>query len=372
MKWAFWLAAGVVAYTYVGYPLWLWLRARLRPRPVRRRTYEPPVSIVMIARNEERVLEQKLRNLADLNYPAERCQIIVVSDGSNDGTEAILRHHANHQRLHLLLNQLPRGKAVSLNDAIKVAQGEIVVFMDARQKVGPDVIRLLSENFFDPDIGCVSGELMLGDAATGEIQKGIGLYWQVEKRLRELESASGSTVGATGALYAVRRELLATVPEGTILDDVFLPMQVVRQGKRAVFDSRAQAWDQLASEKEFSRKVRTLTGNYQLIQLAPWLLSRSNPIRFEFISHKLMRLLIPFALVVLLITSLALNGALYQLAFFLQIAFYALSILALVKVVRKGPVARVAEAASTFVLLNTAAVVAFANFVRGRQMVWTR
>jgi poly-beta-1,6-N-acetyl-D-glucosamine synthase len=372
MKWAFWLSAGVVTYTYVGYPIWLWVRARLRPRPVQRRTYEPSVSIVMVARNEERVIEHKLRNLAGLDYPPERCQIIVVSDGSNDGTEAILRSYANQQRVHLVLNRSTRGKAVSLNDAIKVAQGEIVVFMDARQRVAPDVIRLLAENFFDPDVGCVSGELLIGDAASEEILRGIGLYWQLEKRFRVLESASGSTVGATGALYAVRRELLTTLPEGTILDDVFLPMQVARQGKRVVFDSRARAWDEVTAGKEFSRKVRTLTGNYQLIQLAPWLLSRTNPIRFEFVSHKLMRLLIPFALLVMFITSLGLDGTLYRLAFFLQLGFYALSILALLKIVRKGPLARIAEAASTFVLLNTAAVVAFANFASGRQTVWTR
>ena len=125
----------------------------------------------------------------------------------------------------------------------------------------------------------------------------MGLYWRIEKRVRELEAASGSVVGATGALYAVRRELVPEVPAETILDDVFIPMNVARKGLRVGFDPRARAWDtpDLGREREFRRKVRTLTGNYQLLQLAPWLLRRENPLRFDFISHKLTRLVVPFA-----------------------------------------------------------------------------
>jgi cellulose synthase/poly-beta-1,6-N-acetylglucosamine synthase-like glycosyltransferase len=215
---------------------------------------------------------------------------------------------------------------------------------------------------------------MLGDQASGETGQGMGLYWRVEKTVRELEAASGSMVGATGALYAVRRELLASLPAGTILDDVYLPMQVVRQGKRVVFEPRARAWDSpdLGAAREFSRKVRTLSGNYQLLQLAPWLLYKSNPIRFEFVSHKLLRLAMPLALALLLASSLMLSGLLYRVALIVQLVFYALSVAALARLLKEGPVARAAEAAATFVLLNTAAVVAFANFVRGRKAVWIR
>src|SRR5207302_1400789 len=123
-------------------------------------------------------------------------------------------------RLHIVLNQVSQGKASGLNDAMRVADGEIVVFTDARQKIEPAAVRRLAENFADPEVGCVSGELMLGDASEGESSQGLGLYWRIEKRVRELESASGSMVGATGALYSVRRELVTNVPPGTILDDV--------------------------------------------------------------------------------------------------------------------------------------------------------
>ena len=214
---------------------------------------------------------------------------------------------------------------------------------------------------------------MLGDPRSGEATEGMSLYWRVEKQIRELEAASGSVVGATGALYAVRRKLLSPIPEGTILDDVYIPMQVARQGKRVIFEPRARAWDSadLGTGREFARKVRTLGGNYQLLQLAPWLLSRENPIRFEFISHKLLRLVVPLALVVALVSSALLPGAIYRVALLLQLAFYVLSLLATLRL-GHGPLRRAANAASTFVILNMAAVVAFANFMAGRKPGWSR
>ncbi len=371
MTWVFWLAAAVIVYAYVGYLGWLWLRAQWRPWPVRRGRLELPISVVMVVRNEEAVLEQKLRNLLELDYPGNNFQIIVVSDGSRDGTEGILREYARNPQVHVLLNQLTGGKAMGLNAAMSVAQGDIVVFTDARQKIDPGAIRLLIENFADPEVGAASGELMLGDPANGETGRGMGLYWQIEKRVRELEAASGSVVGATGALYAVRRELVAEVPAETILDDVFIPMHVARQRFRIVFDGRARAWDHadLGTQREFRRKVRTLTGNYQLLQLAPWLLRKENPLRFEFISHKLIRLLVPFALAATLIAAWFLPGPFYRAAFWTQLGFYGLSLLGLTKL-NLGPVSRLSDAAYTFVALNTAALVAFANFVTGRKTIW--
>lgn len=363
----------MIAYTYVGYAAWLWLLARLRPWPVLRARQEPHVSIVMVVRNEERWLESKLRNLLELDYPPERCQIVVVSDGSTDRTEAILREHTSNPRVQVVMNQLSRGKACGLNDAISVAGGEVIVFTDARQKIESGAIRLLMENFADPEVGGVSGALMLGDPELGEAAQGMGLYWRIEKTIRQLESESSSVVGATGALYAVRRELLPFLPEGTILDDVYIPMQVVRKKKRVVFESRARAWDRpdLGAEREFGRKVRTLSGNYQLVQLEPWLLSGGNPVRFEFISHKLLRLAVPFALVALLVASMVLPGGLYRSALALQGVFYGLSLLAWLRW-SHGPLARVADAAFTFVVLNGAAAVAFVNFLTGRKAVWIR
>jgi cellulose synthase/poly-beta-1,6-N-acetylglucosamine synthase-like glycosyltransferase len=373
MKWVFWSSVAILAYTYAGYPAWLWLRSQLRVRPVHAASGAPSVSIVMVVRNEAGVLEGKLSNLMALDYPADLVEIIVVSDGSTDGSNGILRNHQAKPRLQTVVKAESRGKAAGLNDAIGLAHGDIVLFTDARQKIERGALRLLAAQFADPAVGCASGELMLGDPDSGEVVRGMGLYWRIEKAVREMESASGSVVGATGALYAVRRQLLVPVPAGTILDDVYIPMHVVRQGFRVIFVPSAHAWDvaDQGTEREFSRKVRTLTGNYQLVQFAPWLLGSSNPLRFEFISHKLMRLFAPFALAAALIAALALPQPIYRAALILQVAFYGLGLIAMTKLL-KGPLARVADAASTFVILNSAAAVAFVKFITGRRVAWVR
>ncbi|PYV78114.1 MAG: family 2 glycosyl transferase [Acidobacteria bacterium] len=374
MKWVFWMPAALIAYTYLGYPLWLWIRSRWCRKRVRCGPYIPFLSIIMVVHNEEKVLLRKLRNLLELNYPAELLEIVVVSDGSTDTTNQILSEHMADPHMRVIFNPQQQGKAAGLNAAMSSVRGEIVVFTDARQQIEPDAIRVLVENFADPEIGCASGELMLGDPETGEAEQGMGVYWRIEKAVRELESAAGSVVGATGAIYAIRRKLLVRVPAETILDDVYIPMHVVRRGARVIFDPRARAWDSpdQGTAREFSRKVRTLSGNYQLLQLAPWLLSSANPLRFQFVSHKLLRLVVPFALLATLLASLVTPGVFYHGAAILQLAFYTLSLLGLVHVLRRGAFGRVTDAARTFVLLNTAAVVAFANFAVGRKAAWGR
>ena len=373
MKWLFWFSAALVLYAYLGYPVWLWVRSRWRVRQVGRSAFTPSVSIVMVVRDEEAALPGKLQNLMALDYPRDRVEILVVSDGSTDGTDAILREWAERGTIQPIFLKEHCGKARGLNHAIPEAEGEVVLFTDVRQVIEPRAVRLLAENFADAAVGCVSGELMLGDPQDGESSTGMGLYWRVEKKVRELESLSGSTIGATGALYAARKTLLVELPADLILDDVFLPMSVIRQGFRVVFDPRARAWDKadLGAGREFWRKVRTLSGNYQLVEAAPWLVSRENPSRWDFVSHKLLRLLVPFALAGLLLSSAWLGGVFYVSCLALQICFYALSLLATIHA-RLGVIGRVADAALTFVLLNTAALVAFRNFALGRKTAWSR
>ncbi len=379
MKFVFWISAAWVGYSYLGYPVWLWMRARWSPLPVRRGPLAPTVSVVMVVRNEEQLMARKIDNLIALQYPSDRLEIVVVSDGSSDRTAAILRQYAGDinqgRRVISIEKASSQGKAAGLNDAMNAASGEILLFTDARQQIEPDALRLLVENFSDPQVGGASGELMLGDPTLGETSKGMGLYWRLEKKIREMESASGSVAGATGALYCARRALLEgqPLPVGTILDDVLLPMQIVRQKSRVIFDPRARAWDSpdLGDQREFARKVRTLSGNYQLLQIAPWLLTSEDPIRFEFISHKLSRLAVPFALVAMLIASIFLPSPCYRVALIGQIAFYALSLLAL-SGIKIGPLSRVADPARTFLVLNSAAMLAFINFVTGRKAIWVR
>jgi poly-beta-1,6-N-acetyl-D-glucosamine synthase len=368
MKLLFWLCLALVAYAYFGYPIWLWLQVRLHARPIGRGIFTPAISIVIAARNEEANLPAKLENLRLLDYPRDRMQIVIASDGSTDRTAGILLEHAG-TICPVILDQ-SYGKASALNEAVKQATGEILVFLDARQLVETDAVSELVSCFADPTVGAVSGELLLESGSGAPSSDALGIYWTIEKAVRKLESASGSVVGVTGAIYAIRRELYSHIPQGTILDDVFVPMQVARRGQRVVFQPSAIARDRLFSEKgkEFSRKVRTLTGNYQLLRLAPWLLSPANPLLFRFVSHKLLRLLVPLLLILMLVTSGMSKGPFYRAAFWIQVLFYGLAILGIFSPSsrRFKPVA----IANTFVMLNAAATLAFFNFAAGRSRVW--
>jgi cellulose synthase/poly-beta-1,6-N-acetylglucosamine synthase-like glycosyltransferase len=368
MKSLFWFCLVIVTYTYLGYVIFLWLLVRLRSRPVLQKAIAPSVSVIIAAHNEEANLAAKLENLRLMDYPKEHLQVIVASDGSTDRTIDILCEHAS--TVESVILDHASGKACALNEAVKQATGEILVFLDARQYVALNAISELASCFADLEVGAVSGELLLDPISDSGASESLGVYWKIEKAVRRLESASGSVVGVTGAIYAIRRELYTEVPSDTILDDVFVPMHIARMGRRVVFQTSAVAHDQLSSTKgkEFSRKVRTLTGNYQLLHLAPWLLSRANPLRFRFISHKLLRLTVPLFLFLMLLSSAVAIGSFYRAAFWSQIAFYAAALLGALSpsAKRLKPVA----VAYTFVMLNAAATMAFYNFIAGRYKVW--
>lgn len=371
----FWSALLLVVYAYAGYPLLLAALARLRPRPVLPAPIQPTVSIIMAARNEAPNLPRKLANLQQLDYPAHLLEILIVSDGSTDATNALLEQHAALQTTPPLIPILlpaSGGKALALNVAVAQARGDILVFLDLRQQIDPDSISALVQNLADPTVGAVSGELLLLDSSGAPAGDALGLYWRIEKLLRRLESLTGSVVGVTGAIYALRRSLFQPLPAGLILDDVLVPMQAARSGHRVLFEPRAIARDRIFAErgKEFSRKVRTLTGNYQLLRLAPWLLSPSaNPLLLRFLSHKLARLLVPALLCLMILTSALARGWFFHVAFALQVAFYLLALVG--SLLPRAKQIRPVAIAHTFVLLNAAAAVALYNFLTGRDEVWT-
>jgi biofilm PGA synthesis N-glycosyltransferase PgaC len=369
VKAVFWLSILSIVYAYALYPGWLFFRSRLCAHPVHKKPISPSISIIMAVRNEEKSLIEKLHNLTTLDYPSDLVEILVVSDGSTDHTNEILKDPLNSKIRSIFLD-VHCGKAAALNAAVDAAVGEIIVFMDARQRIDQHSLASLVENFADASVGCVSGALILGQGEDTSA-RGVASYWRLEKVIRYWESVSGSTVGATGALYAARRCLVARLPTGLILDDVFIPMSVARRGARVIFEPRALAWDSLPSspKSEFRRKVRTLFGNYQLLHLEPWLLTRQNPIRFEFVSHKLCRLAIPFALIGMILSSVYIPGFMYKIPLATAIAVGALGALAFVRVpVRIAT--RITDLALAFVLLNTAAIVAFFYFAIGKKRVW--
>jgi biofilm PGA synthesis N-glycosyltransferase PgaC len=370
MKALFWVCFFLIGYAYFGYVLWLRFEVRLHRKPIFRKETRPSVSIIMAARNEEANLPTKLENLRQLNYPADKIEVIVASDGSTDRTVEILNQQGSNIIPVILRDS--KGKANALNEAVKRATGELLVFLDARQFIDQNAVSELASCFADRHVGAASGELLL-EASTGEpAANGLGIYWKIEKIVRKLESESGSVIGVTGAIYAVRRELYTEIPVGTILDDVFVPMNVARMGYRVVFQPSAIARDRFFSEegKEFTRKVRTLTGNYQLLRLEPWLLSLKNPLLFRFLSHKISRLMVPLLMVIMLVSSAMVNEPVYHVIFWLQVLFYALAVFGTYSssMRRLKPIA----IASTFVALNVAAAFAFYNFVVGRDEVWVR
>jgi biofilm PGA synthesis N-glycosyltransferase PgaC len=372
MKLLFWLCASLIIYAYGGYPICMYFRARFWPRPVRRGSIFPRVTIVLAVHNEEKNLPGKLVNLAALDYPADRLEMVVVSDGSTDETNKIATAWQKPGRRAVILSE-HRGKANGLNHGIAEAQSEIVCFTDARQRIASDSLRNLVANFADPSVGCASGELILRDDAKTPSSDGVGLYWRLEKNIRNWEGLTGSTVGATGAFYAVRKDLLLPLPEGTILDDIYIPLQVARKGSRVIFDPRAVAWDDFtpSPKQEFRRKVRTLAGTYQLLLLAPWVLTSANPLRLRLVCHRLLRLLVPFAFVGVLVSTLWLRQGIYELVLVLQIILYALAALSAVRA-KVGFLSRLSNISLAFIVLNTAAAVAFIYFITGRKAEWAR
>lgn len=372
MSWVFWSAVAVILYVYMGYPLLLACAARVRSTIVRKGRWTPHVSVVMAVYNEAAVVAAKLDNLLALHYPSDRLEIVVVSDGSTDETDERVEAYRS-RGVRLIALPVHRGKAVALNAGVAVAHGEIVVFVDARQEVDRMALRRLTANFCDETVGAVGGRLRLarlGDQETA----GFGAYWTYELWLRRQESRIDSMVGATGALYAIRRALWRPLPHDTILDDVLIPMRIILQGYRVVYEPEAIVSDQLSEQvsDEFSRKVRTLAGNFQLLALCPaLLLPIRNRVWVQFLSHKVGRLVVPPCLVLVFISSAMLEGGFYRLVLDVQLLWYAVAACAgipwLQRITR-----RAVSAATAIAAMNLAVVLGLLYITVGRRGLWRR
>jgi cellulose synthase/poly-beta-1,6-N-acetylglucosamine synthase-like glycosyltransferase len=372
----FWVSALLVLYVYAGYPCLVAVWAPLADRRARRVPFAPgqwpAISIVIAARNEAERLSARVQNLLDQVYPGAR-EIIVVSDGSTDAPASALARFGGQVQL---IEVPAGGKPLALNAGVAAAAGDILVFADARQAFAPGALTSLVLNFSDPGIGGATGELMLDcqprpeDAAGRAVGEGVGLYWTYEKWLRRHESRIWSTLGATGAIYALRRKWWTPLPPATLLDDVLEPMRAVLEGCRVVFDEEAIAFDRASTSAaiESRRKTRTLAGNYQILLQEPrLLLPVVNPVWLQYMSHKVGRLIVPWALVTLLISSLALAHAhpLYALPLAAQGVFYGLALSGAIFEARE----RLPRVAFTFVMMNYSALAGLAALRRGRE-VW--
>jgi len=372
----FWTGLILVGYTLAGYGVAVRGLAGIRPRPVRRRPIHPMVSVVVVAHNEGGRIASKIENLLALDYPADRLEIVIASDGSTDDT--VTRAGAFAPTVRVAAFDRRRGKPAVLNDVIPMVRGAIVVFADTRQRFERSAVAALVQSFADPAVGVVSGELMLLGEGEDEaaVSGGQALYWDQEKRIRYHESVFDSTVGATGAIYAIRRDLFEPIPDDTILDDVLIPMRVVRRGYRVLFEPEARAFDRrsTSSRQEFVRKVRTIAGNFQLFARESWLLSPlHNRLWAQTLSHKVLRLALPLMFAASLAANCwLLDGWFYRLTLAGQMLLLGLAALtSVVPGLRKRIPAVVLP--YTICFLCFATIVGFLRFVSGRQSVtWDR
>jgi cellulose synthase/poly-beta-1,6-N-acetylglucosamine synthase-like glycosyltransferase len=371
-KVVFWTSVVVVGYVYAGYPLILGGLKRLMARPVGRRDFEPRVCLFITAHNEAAVIAAKVRNALALDYPADRLTIVVASDGSDDDTNAIVRRF--EPRVRLLPFPQRRGKIATISEGMREVTDDIVVFSDANTFLELTALRALVRTFHDPQVGAASGDVSLvGERAA--LGRSEDLYYTYERWVQHAESEIGSMIGADGALYAVRRELFVAPPDDTILDDMAVPMTVIRSGYRVVFEPGARAWEQGSETalEEFSRKSRVVAGAMQFMRRRDSALPiRAPQVIFSFISHKALRWVSPMFAASSFFAAIALapSSTAYTVAALAQGLVIVAGVAGCIPLLRRLNAVAIAH---YFCLVQAAAAVGFVRGISGRQSVlWRR
>jgi len=385
MKALFWISIGLVLYTYVFYPVilmilasvrqvWQDLRFALNRQDRRSRSPAgalPSVSLVFSAYNEEAVIAEKMRNCAALDFPPEGLEILVGCDGCSDQTAEIARG-AGLPNARIF--EFPRcGKPQVLNHLVPHALGDIVVFCDATTILEPGAVRSLVRHFSERSVGCVCGEMRLVSSTGGPVTE--GLYWRYEVFLKFLESRLNMLVGASGCLYAIRRELYEAIPSQGIIDDFLVAMRIRARGCRLVYDPEAAGYEEAASvRQDFHRHVRIGAGNFHALRFTWRLLSpTAGAVAFSYWSHKVFRWLVPFALCAALLSGLALSVQPFYAAS--VVAAVGLALMALIghRLERRNLHSRLFSIPLYFLSMNLALLLGFIRFLNGRQtVIWSR
>ncbi|HZI30338.1 MAG TPA: glycosyltransferase family 2 protein [Gemmatimonadaceae bacterium] len=369
MRALFWVSAFLALYPYLIFPALLVVMRHVIARPPRKAPIEPTVAMLVAAYNEEHVIAAKIENSLAIDYPADRLETVIVSDGSSDSTNAIAARYDDGKRIRLLAFPVNRGKLAAMNDAIRQFTSEIVVFSDAASMIAPESLRMLVRNFADPSVGAVSGVYMVRNPGQSALGKQEDFYWRFETSLKAAEADVHSTLGAHGSLYAIRRELYPFPEPGIINDDFVIPMRIVARGYRAVYEPGAVAAEEAHEMEGFQRRVRIGRGNIQQLGELRRLLMPPRPMPlFFFLSHKVARLLVPPAMIICLVANLFLLGSpLYRPLLAGQVIFYVLAIAGAVVPLRP----RFLRLPYYFTMVNAGLVVAlFQGAVRRRPVAW--
>ena len=364
------LGTAIALYVMVGYPLLLaFIPGRSAPEIAKDLGFRATVSVLLAVHNGVAFIRQKLECLLALDYPRDLIQILVVSDGSDDGTDEIVQEYAGRG---VKLIRVPRaGKAAALNAALAQSTGEILFFTDVRQALAPDALAQLVANFADPTIGAVTGELRILNPDRAGEQADMELYWRYELWARRRHSRIDSIFSVTGCIYAMRRSLAEPLRPDTLTDDASFSLQAFFQGYRVVFDSSAIAQDYpTATGGEFRRKLRTLAGLWQVYLRQPKIFSRANRMRFHFLSHKFMRLVLPWAVLLIWASTLALPNSVFRQFLLVDEALLVILAAADFVVPRGFPLKRISSPARTFVAMNAAAFLALVFLWAPPQTVW--
>jgi len=375
----FWILAGTVFYTYLGYGALVILLGRVKGlfsggERVSRDSYEPPATLLVAAFNEETWLRNKIHNSLGLDYPEEKLKILVVTDGSDDGSGEIVGDFPRVVHLHASER---RGKTAALNRAMKLVDTEIVIFSDANAMLNREAVRELVRFFLDPAVGCVCGEKRVfsreGDEAASA---GEGTYWRFESRIKEGEAGLGSCVGAAGELFAIRTALFSEAPEDTLLDDFVISMGIALRGARIQYAPGAYAMETASAGigEEFKRKTRIAAGNLQALLRMPGLLNpfRHGMLSFQYVSHKFLRSFIaPLCFAALIPVNILLlpeGGRAYIYLFLMQGLFYLAA--GAGYLLRNRPLpSRLFFVPFYVVLMNLSALAGFLRYAGGRQSV---
>jgi cellulose synthase/poly-beta-1,6-N-acetylglucosamine synthase-like glycosyltransferase len=366
----FWLSAAALLYTYLGYPLLLLIVSRLRAYPVRRADWTPVVSVIITAYNEERDLAAKLENTLALDYERDKLEVIVASDCSTDSTDEIARSFAS-RGVRLYRQPVRLGKTAAQNAAIREARGEIILFSDATTHYQPDVLRIMNRNFADPAVGCVAGRLVYVDPARSSVGRGARSYWGYETFLKRHESRAGSLIGASGCLYAVRRSAYVPLYDEAC-SDFLIATKMVEQGLRAVYEPEAVCTEETnrRTDKELRMRVRVITQTFTDLWRHRAMMNplRSGLYAIQLLSHKVMRYLVPFFLILILLASVALapRSLFYAVVLLAQLLFYATAALSYA-LERFGVHTRLLALPQYFLVANLASLIAGYKFLSGER-----